>query len=52
MLTRSFFLNFGQGPFPKIAGKSPVCTQVEIILLTKKRADIKDNIFAVFIAGN
>ena len=23
MLSRSFFPNFGQGPFPKIAGKSP-----------------------------
>ena len=26
MLSRSFFPNFGQGPFPKIAGKSPVKT--------------------------
>ena len=23
MLSRSFFPNFGQGPFPKIAGKGP-----------------------------
>ena len=23
MLSQSFFPNFGQGPFPKIAGKSP-----------------------------
>ena len=23
MLSRSFFTNFGQEPFPKIAGKSP-----------------------------
>ena len=23
MLSRSYFPNFGQGPFPKIAGKSP-----------------------------
>ena len=23
LLSRSFFSNFGQGPFPKIAGKSP-----------------------------
>ena len=23
MLSRSFFPNFGHGPFPKIAGKSP-----------------------------
>ena len=24
-VSRSFFPNFGQGPFPKIAGKSPTC---------------------------
>ena len=28
MLSRSFFPNFGQGPFPKIAGKSPVIDEV------------------------
>ena len=26
MSSRSFFLNFGQRPFPKIAGKSPACS--------------------------
>ena len=35
MLSRSFFPNFGQGPFPKIAGKSPVILEKEspVILL-------------------
>ena len=27
MLSQSFFPNFGQGPFPKIAGKSEVKTR-------------------------
>ena len=28
MLSRSFFPNFGQGPFPKIVGKSPVLVEL------------------------
>ena len=28
MLSRSFFPNFGQGPFPKIAGKGPIGAEI------------------------
>ena len=28
MISQSFFPNFGRGPFPKIAGKSPVFAKV------------------------
>ena len=30
MLSRSFFPNFGQGPFPKLAGKGPDKNSVKI----------------------
>ena len=33
MLSRSFFPNFGQGPFPKIAGKSPGLNKIPQIAL-------------------
>ena len=30
MLSQSFFLNIGQGPFPKIARKSPAYIAIEM----------------------
>ena len=51
MLSRSFFPNFGQGPFPKIAGKGPVLSPnflvifrvLELLLKNEARAGMTDN---------
>ena len=39
-VSRSFFPNFGQGPFPKITGKSP-----ESLLLLRSGGNNGDNIW-------
>ena len=36
MLRRSFFPNFGQGPFPKIAGKSPGFVHLKVHFYQEK----------------
>ena len=38
MLSRSFFTNFGEGPFPKIAGKSPVIVFIFVIIEELEKA--------------
>ena len=51
MLSRSFFPNFGQGPFPEIAGKGPVLSSnflvifrvLELLLKNEARAGMTDN---------
>ena len=46
MLSRSFFPNFGQEPFPKIAGKSPGLKVIKLEYILRLKIKRNDRLLA------